>query len=89
MRFFGTRREAVYAFIVVIPAALVYLNCLGNGFVYDDPNQLVKNPRIRDFGNIPAVLTHEVWGFSQSSEFSSFYRPAMHLLEGARAKWVI
>ena len=74
-----TRRKTVYALVLVLLAALVYINSLGNGFVYDDPNQLVKNPWIRDFRNIPAVLTHEVWGF-QPAVKSSFYRPTMHLL---------
>lgn len=73
---------AVYAMFVGLLAACVYLNSLGNGFVYDDFAQVVQNPWLGDFSKIPAVFKSEVWGFHPGLH-SNYYRPVMHLLNMA------
>ncbi len=72
-------REAIYALLVGLLAASVYLNSLGNGFVYDDFAQIVQNQWLGDFRNIPAFFRTEVWGFHPGL-MSNYYRPVMHLL---------
>ncbi|GFO60710.1 hypothetical protein GMST_30350 [Geomonas silvestris] len=72
------RPRLVLALILVAAACLAYANTLANGFVYDDEFQVLKNPWIRDFRNLPAIFSSEVWGFKGSS-ISNYYRPLLHV----------
>jgi protein O-mannosyl-transferase len=65
--------------LIVIASFAVYLNALANGFVFDDEYQVVRNPWIKSFRNIPTVFSTGVWGFEGAGP-SNYYRPAMHLL---------
>lgn len=64
--------------IAVALACAAYANSLLNGFVYDDIDQVVKNPWIRDFRHLPEILARPVWGFKGSGP-TNYYRPAMHV----------
>jgi tetratricopeptide (TPR) repeat protein len=63
---------------VVFVCLVVYGNALLNGFVYDDPAQIVQNPWIKDLRFIPEIITSNVWDFKGLS--SNYYRPLMHLI---------
>jgi tetratricopeptide (TPR) repeat protein len=60
-------------------AALPYLNILFNGFVYDDDNQVLKNPYVRSFQYLKEVFTTNVWSFRGVGAVTNYYRPMMTL----------
>jgi Flp pilus assembly protein TadD len=65
------------AVLVAVSCAL-YANALGNGLHVDDQYQIVTNPWIRSFGNLPTVFSSGVWDFD--NRVSSYYRPMMYVL---------
>jgi tetratricopeptide (TPR) repeat protein len=73
---------AVAILVIVLATFAVYFNTLSNGFAHDDEYQILNNPWIRDFGNLPAVFSHDVWGFNRAFGFgsSNYYRPLMHVV---------
>ena len=64
--------------LVVAAAVAVYANTLGNGLHVDDQYQIVTNPWIRSFRNLPVIFSSGVWDFD--SRVSSYYRPMMYVL---------
>jgi tetratricopeptide (TPR) repeat protein len=60
-------------------ATLPYLNILFNGFVYDDDNQVLKNPYLRNFHFLKEIFTTNVWSFEGVSAVTNYYRPMMTL----------
>lgn len=56
---------------------LLYANALSGMFVWDDEVQILRNPVIRDFGNLGAAFTSPFWSFaiSDSSLSTNYYRP--------------
>ena len=62
---------AAAAFILVLSVAVVYANSLGNGFVFDDAENIVANPHIRSLAGIPRIL-----GLTGEAPL---YRPLRHL----------
>ena len=70
----------VYILILVALAALPYLASLRNGFVYDDFDQIVVNPYLRNFHHLREIFTSSVWSFMGDFRGSSnYYRPLMSL----------
>ncbi len=63
--------------LVVAAAVLVSAGSLRNGFVYDDIPQVVRNPWIRDAGQLPTVFTTGAWDYAGTT--SNYYRPMMHV----------
>jgi len=57
----------------------IYANALGNGFVSDDDFQLLSNPLVTDWHQIPQVLQHHIWAFA-GQETTNYYRPIQMLL---------
>ena len=68
------------AFIVAAVSFAVYLNTLGNGFVYDDNGQVLRNIWIKDVKYIPDIFSSSVWSFQSRPSISSYYRPMMHVM---------
>jgi len=66
--------------VVASLATLVYLNTLGNEFVYDDGAQVLRNHYIRDTRHLRAIFTTNVWSFLGPHAVSNYYRPVMHLV---------
>jgi tetratricopeptide (TPR) repeat protein len=71
------RLPGLWMLIVPLLAIVLYLNTLGNGFVYDDIPQVVQNPWIRGFHHVWAIFTSGAWGFG--GESTNYYRPLMHI----------
>jgi tetratricopeptide (TPR) repeat protein len=61
-------------------AAVLYLNTLGNGFVFDDWPQIVNNPFLRRSDGLAKIFTTGVWQILGPVGISNFYRPLMHAL---------
>lgn len=70
-----------YIFIAVIitVSLVVYLNTMSNGFVYDDEEQILQNPWIKDVRYIPNIFSSAMWAF-ESEHISNYYRPIIHIL---------
>ena len=60
------------AFILTV-TALIYSPSLRFGFVYDDPLQIINNPRIAAWSYVPSYFQHHIW--IHISETGSYYRP--------------
>jgi len=73
------RARALLIAALVAFATLPYLNALFNGFVYDDDNQVLKNPYIRSFHYLKQIFTTNVWSFAGESAVTNYYRPIMTL----------
>ena len=69
------RRAACIAGVALL-AVTVHSGSLANGFVYDDAQQVVRNPWIRDPALLPKVVISGAWDYASTA--SNYYRPAMH-----------
>ena len=63
--------------ILVLLAALPYLNTLLNGFVYDDNTQVLNNPYIQNFHHLGQIFTTTVWSYIGVQGVTNYYRPMM------------
>jgi tetratricopeptide (TPR) repeat protein len=52
---------------------------IGNGFVFDDLANILRNTWIKDWGLLPQAFRHHAAGFDPGYS-TSFYRPMMHVL---------
>src|SRR5580693_6686684 len=84
-----------YAVLAAL-AFFVYGGALFNGFASDDTSQLLQNPAVRDFHQIPQILFHDVWAFMREpgGQASNYYRPlqfviymAVYYAVGYDASW--
>ncbi len=74
------KQMAVYILILVALALLPYLNSLRNSFVYDDFDQVLVNPYLRNFHHLREIFTSSVWSFMGDFRGSTnYYRPVMSL----------
>jgi Tfp pilus assembly protein PilF len=65
---------------LAVLAVLPYLNSLSNGFVFDDWQQVVHNPYIRNFQHLRQIFTTGVWSYRTGfAAVSNYYRPMMML----------
>ena len=75
-----TRQTAMSILLLAAVAVLPYLATLRNGFVYDDFDQVLANPYIRNFHHLREIFTTSVWSFMGDFRGSSnYYRPVMSL----------
>ncbi len=74
------KQGVAYFLILVGLAALPYLTSLRNGFVYDNIDQVLVNPYLRNFHHLREIFTSSVWSFMGDFRGSSnYYRPMMSL----------
>jgi len=67
-----------YALLAAL-AIGIYYNALGNGFVSDDDFQLLSNPLVTDWHQIPQIFQHHIWAFA-GQETTNYYRPIQMVL---------
>lgn len=75
--YLGTHRNAAIPILCLFSVGL-YVNTIGNAFVFDDTHQILNNPWIRDFSHLREIFTTHVWAFSGRD--SNYYRPLMHVV---------
>lgn len=75
----SSTRDALYYAILIVVAAIPYLNTLGASFVYDDNYQIVLNPYLRSFHYLRQILFTPVWSFKYAHVPTNYYRPLMPL----------
>src|SRR6266436_5483446 len=56
-------------------ACAIYLSSLFSQFIRDDPWQIVKNPQIQSWDNLPRLFSTHLWSQSGSEHAIHFYRP--------------
>jgi tetratricopeptide (TPR) repeat protein len=67
-------------FLLVAATVLVYANSLSGAFVFDDSMQIVGNPHLQSWSNIPRAFTSDVWSFQRGTLAAAniplpYYRP--------------
>lgn len=67
------RTHLLHIIFIAVFSVAVYAPALKNGFVYDDPDTVVNNTLIKDFGNLPELFHKDY--FALSGETS--YRPVV------------
>ncbi len=73
------RTEVLAGFVVAFAALAAYANTLSGGFVYDDIDNVLRNPWIREPGRLGEAFTHHMAAFSPAYD-TSYYRPLMHVI---------
>ena len=77
----GRRNRLVLGGVLLV-TGLAFLNSLDGQFVYDDRLQVLKNPAITRFENIPKMFTQSVWQFLNEADQESagpYYRPLFNI----------
>jgi Flp pilus assembly protein TadD len=79
-----SRSTAITAVFIAVVAFMVNVHALSGGFVYDDRDNVLRNPWIAEPGKLLEAFTHHMAAFSYRYD-TSYYRPMMHaILAGAR-----
>lgn len=65
--------------LLLVAGAVVYFNSLFNGFVWDDEEQIVKNPLVQSWSNIPLIFKSSTFYGGGAAPTGWFYRPMMTL----------
>lgn len=71
--------EYFTAAALILPV-LLFLRVLFFDFVYDDEVQILGNPWIHSFRNLPTFFTQPVWGFLHRPDIHGYYRPLFLVL---------
>lgn len=66
-------------FLIIFFGFLVYANILGNGFVWDDEEQVVNNPYIKSFQFLPQIFTGSTFQTGGAGLSGWYYKPLMSL----------
>jgi tetratricopeptide (TPR) repeat protein len=61
--------------IPVTLAFAVYLPSLFSEFILDDHGQIVTNPQVQSWGNLPRLLTTNLWSQRVGEDLGHYYRP--------------
>lgn len=64
---------------LILVCSLVYGNSLLNNFVWDDEEQVVNNPYIRSFANLPTVFQGSTFNTGGAGLSGWYYKPLMTL----------
>jgi protein O-mannosyl-transferase len=66
---------------VLLITALVYMRCLGNGFVFDDYPAIVQNDALAQWSFIWKSPFHDLWWFRDPQRLpqSAYYRPLQNV----------
>jgi len=65
--------------IILLVGFLVYLPILRNGFVWDDEEQIVNNPYIKSFTNLPQIFKGSTFASGGAGLTGWYYKPLMSL----------
>ena len=69
----GLTRETAILCCILAVTAVVYLRCLGNGFVLDDFVMFVKNPDLRNWSFLWKGFTRSEYWFSDAGWIRAYY----------------
>jgi protein O-mannosyl-transferase len=68
---------------------IVYSSSLGNGFVWDDNEQIVMNPDLRAGAPWARLFSSDVWGYAHRNQpaHTNYYRPLQLVCYRLTAEW--
>jgi hypothetical protein len=69
----------VLVLIICLFGLGVYLNILPNKFVWDDEEQVINNPYIRSFANLPTIFQGSTFQTGGAGLSGWYYKPLMSL----------
>jgi len=69
--------DATLVGILLLVTLVCYGNILINGFVYDDGNQILENPYVKNWHFLPQIFGSTVWSFVGQAGTTNYYRPLM------------
>src|SRR5581483_5010963 len=75
----SSQLERYFPAVVVGIALVTYLATLRFGFVYDDHQQIVNDPLIRSWHNLPLLFKTDVWRFWHPTMVGNYWRPLFML----------
>ncbi|HJQ27599.1 MAG TPA: tetratricopeptide repeat protein [Blastocatellia bacterium] len=76
------RQEWLLVGGVLLITAFAFFNSLDGQFVYDDRLQIMRNPTIKQVGNIPRMFVQSVWQFLNEADKAAagpYYRPLFNI----------
>ncbi len=65
--------------LIFLIGFLVYINLLGNGFVWDDEEQVLNNPYIQNFKYLPQIFKGSTFTTGGAGLSGWYYKPLMSL----------
>jgi hypothetical protein len=74
------KKPAILGLFVIFSSLAVYLNSLSGDFIWDDIEQIVDNPVIKDIRNIPSFFTSDLWRLISNPTIGSYYYRPLFLL---------
>ena len=74
------KKPAVLSLFVIFSSLAIYTNSLSGDFIWDDIEQIVENPAIKDIGNIPSFFTSDLWRLISNPTIGSYYYRPFFLL---------
>jgi len=74
------KKPAVLSLFVIFSSLAIYINSLSGDFIWDDIEQIVDNPVIKDIGNIPSFFTSDLWRLISNPTIGSYYYRPFFLL---------
>lgn len=63
--------------VLLLITAVSYGNILLNSFVYDDGQQILRNPYVKSWRFVPEIFGTTVWSFVGQAGATNYYRPLM------------
>src|SRR5271168_934939 len=63
--------------ILLLVVCVCYGNVLLNSFVYDDGQQILRNPYVKSWKFVPQIFGTTVWSFVGRAGTTNYYRPLM------------
>lgn len=73
----GLQSQSALVTLLILVVLLSYGNTLVNGFVYDDKQQILQNPYIKNWHFLPQIFGTTVWSFVGQAGQTNYYRPLM------------
>src|SRR4030067_3703612 len=74
------KNPALLCLFVIFSSLAVYINSLSGDFIWDDIEQIVDNPVIKDIRNIPSFFTSDLWRLIENPTIGSYYYRPLFLL---------
>src|SRR5271168_1319187 len=63
--------------VLLLVVFVCYGNILANSFVYDDGQQILRNPYVKSWHFVPQIFGSTVWSFIGQAGATNYYRPLM------------
>jgi Tfp pilus assembly protein PilF len=73
----GRWSDTMLVGVLLLVVFVCYGNILANSFVYDDGQQILRNPYVKSWHFVPQIFGSTVWSFIGQAGTTNYYRPLM------------